>query len=340
MHAVHATLNTADAEVHLVDNLESALQAAGSGLEKLDRRSVPSTLLGRANNNRLVRYTLEDWGWILLCWAAMWYGPTWLYPLWALLIAGRIHSFGVILHDAAHQSIRHKSWQIRFVEIFAGYPMASTLNAMRYHHIRHHRDSGMPTDPYFKPTVAGRPAIFLLIWLRHLLLIPLWMIRGPYGLLALAFPRMRNSYARVFLQEKSGEDLTHQRELIDCCKAEFGQVLAHTALLMLALHDPQLVLFFYLIPALVAALLAGYRVLVEHNYNPVTDRRMETIMHTTVDHNLHPLGRLLFAPRNIGFHIVHHLHPQVALEHLPKLRAWYMAKHPEVYPARRTTQGW
>lgn len=337
MSATSAVLSNDD--LHLVDNLETALVAAGSEGKNLDRKNVPIELLGRANNNRLVMYTVMDWVWIAACWVAMSYAPAWTYPLWAVLIGGRIHSFGVILHDAAHQSIRHKSWQIRFVEIFAGYPMASTLNAMRYHHIRHHRDSGMATDPYFKPTVAGRPLIFFLIWARHILLIPLWMVRGPYGLLAYVFPGMRNSYARVFLQDKSGKDLTNLPELIDCCKAELGQVIVHAGLFAFTYMQPDTAWFYYFVPAFVAALLAGHRVLVEHNYRPVTDRKMETIMKTTVDHNLHWLGQLFFAPRNIGFHIAHHLHPQVALENLPKLRQWYLTHHPEVYPAGRTGNG-
>ena len=324
---------------HLVDNLEAALLAAGSERQSLDRKNVPVELLGRANNTRLVWFTLVDWAWIAAFWVAMTYSPAWTYPLWVVLIAGRIHSFGVILHDAAHQSIKRKSWQTRFVEIFAGYPMASTLNAMRYHHIRHHRDSGMATDPYFKPKVAGRPLIFFLIWVRHILLVPLWMIRGPYGLLAYFIPGMRNSYARVFLQDKSGEDLTHMRELIDCCKAELGQVIVHAGLFTFAFFQPETALFYYFIPAIVAALFAGHRVLVEHNYPPVTNRRMETIMQTTVDHNLSWLGQVFLAPRNIGFHIAHHLHPQVALENLPKLREWYLQNHPEVYPSHRTGNG-
>ncbi len=335
-----SSVTVSNDDLHLVDNLESALLAAGSSQKSLDRRNVPAELLGRANNNRLAAYTVLDWLWIVACWVAMAYAPAWTYPLWVVLIAGRIHSFGVILHDATHQSIRRKSWQIRFVEIFAGYPMASTLNAMRYHHIRHHRDSGMTTDPYFKPTVAGSPIIFLLIWLRHILLIPLWMIRGPYGLLAYAIPGMRNSYAKVFLQDKSGKDVTHLPELIDCCKAELGQVIVHAGLFTFTYFQPETAWFHYFVPAFVAALFAGHRVLVEHNYQPVVDRKMDTIMKTTVDHNLNWLGQLFFAPRNIGFHIVHHLHPQVALENLPKLRQWYLEQHPEVYPSVRQGQGW
>lgn len=100
MSASSATVSNDD--LHLVDNLESALAAAGSGQKSLDRRKVPAELLGRANNNRLVLYTLIDWLWIVACWVAMSHTPYWTYPLWVVLIAGRIHSFGVILHDATH----------------------------------------------------------------------------------------------------------------------------------------------------------------------------------------------------------------------------------------------
>jgi len=317
---------------HLVDNLDEALAAADKHYLSLHRAAVPKDLLARAKDSTLLRYTLEDWALIFLFWTGMSYSPAWMYPLWALLIGGRIHSFGVILHDATHKSIHAKSWQLRLVEIFAGYTMASTLNAMRYHHIRHHRDSGMPNDPYFKPTVQSSRWIFMLIWARHLLLMPLWIVRGYYGSLAYFFPTMRNSYARVFLQEKSGEDLTQQKELIDCAKAEFGQAFFHTLIFIFTYFNPEMALFYYFIPGTVAGLLGGHRVLVEHNYLPTMDRNIETIIKTTVDHNLDAWGRLFWAPRNIGYHIVHHIHPQVALENLPKLRRWYIENHPELYP--------
>jgi fatty acid desaturase len=175
--------------------------------------------------------------------------------------------------------------------------------------------------------------MFLLIWLRHLLLVPVWTVRGPYGLLAVVFPRMRTSYARVFLQDRSGKDLTRDPEVLACARAELGQVIAQAALFAFTAMHPQAALWFYFVPVTVTGLLAGYRVLREHDYVPTTDRTIGTILATTVDHNLGPWGRLLFAPRNIGYHIVHHLHPQVALENLPKLRAFYLAHHGARYPA-------
>lgn len=330
--SLDATRSNFDNADHLVEDLNHVLGKANSGYRNLKRPDVPKELLGGAKDINLVRYTLIDWFWIILFWVGMSQSSPMLYPLWVLLIAGRIHSFGVILHDAAHKSISEKSWKIRFVEIFAGYPMASTINAMRYHHIRHHRDSGMKTDPYFKPSLKKSRLAFWAIWARHIILMPFWMIRGFYGSAAYFIPSMRNSYAKIFLQLKSNEDVTKQKELIDCAKAEIGQAAAHSLVLGLTFFYPEILLFYYFIPGLVAGLLGGYRVLVEHNYRKATDRSLKTIFKTTVDHNLGHWGRLFWAPRNIGYHIVHHLHPQVALENLPALRRWYLENYPDIYP--------
>jgi fatty acid desaturase len=66
------------------------------------------------------------------------------------------------------------------------------------------------------------------------------------------------------------------------------------------------------------------------------NRRVETIIATTRDNHVDWLGSVLLAPRNVGCHIVHHLHPQVGLEHLPRLREWYRKQHGAVYPPPRT----
>ena len=304
------------------------------------RLRAPRALLGAPTVRGLLRQSLTDWAMIAGCWAAMATLPSWTWPLWILLIAGRLHAAGVILHDLVHLPIRHKTWAVRAVELLAGYPIAITLDAMRYHHLRHHRDSGMPQDPYFKPVLHGRPVVFWLIFARHVILVPFWTIRGPIGLLAVAFPALRNAYGRVWLQDRSGADLTAHPEVIAAGRAELGQVLFTVAWMSAFVAFPGPVGWGYVAPAVLAGLLGGYRVLVEHVYVPTTDRRLETILTTTVDHDLGPLGRLFLAPRNIGYHVVHHLHPGVALGNLPALREWYRAELGDRYPAPRGLGTW
>lgn len=339
------------APAHLVDDLERALDAEpgrpASGGAAIRRGDAPPELLVKPTTGGLIRDALVDWAWIALFWVGMALTPrwaeTWAYPLLALLVAGRLHSLGVVLHDATHMPLRGKTWRTRLVELLAGYPIATTLNAMRYHHIRHHRDSGMPSDPYFKRGMETpsrwRPLIWLVQWLRGLLLIPFWTVRAPFGLLALAVPALRNAYGRAFLQDRSGQDLRRSAEVIACARAEAGQLVFQLGVVGLGMLWPEAVLLGYVVPAFGTGLLASYRVLAEHDYQRADDRRVETILATTHDHNLGLGDRILFGPRNIGYHVVHHIHPQVSWRALPALRAWYRAQHPEVYPPLRSFWG-
>jgi fatty acid desaturase len=319
---------------HLVEDLELVL-AKPSINDKIEflRKNAPPELLQKSTVSALIQYALIDWAIIIICWIAITLTPFWLYPLWAMIIAGRLHAFGVILHDATHMPLRGKSVGIRIVEILTGYSIATTLNAMRYHHLRHHRNNGMQDDPYFKPSLQGKSkGYFFLLWLRYIVLMPLWTIRAPYGLIAAVVPSMRKSYAKIFLQDRSDQNLINSSEVITCARAEFGQVMFQVMVLILLSIYPHEVLYGYLIPLLITGYLAGYRVISEHNYMPAIDRSMNTILETTNDHNLGLLGKMILSPRNIGYHIVHHLHPQVGLKYLPLLRDWYKTIYPNYYP--------
>ena len=316
---------------HLVQELEDTLDAETI---QLSRREVPQELLETATISGLVRMTLEEWGMIAGLWTAMAFSPWWIRVLLLVPIAGRFHALGVVLHDATHLAMKHKTAGSRFVEILCGYPIASTLNAMRYHHLRHHRDSGMDTDPYYK---AGRQTRWW--WtvntLRGLALVPFWSVRGLLGATAFLVPALRNLYAHVFLQDRAKADLRGSREVIDCARAEFGQVVFQTAIVAGAMVYPRQVLLGYIVPVSLAGLFAARRVLIEHNYARVSDRSVETTIAATNDNYLGLMGAVSLAPRNIGYHIVHHIHPQVRLEALPRLRDWYERRYPALYPPQR-----
>jgi len=317
---------------HLAQDLEQALDAAA--VPHVSRRDVPRELLEPATEAELVRMSLEEWGMIAALWVVMATAPWWLYPVIALAVAGRFHALGVVLHDATHMPLRRHTARVRTVEVLCGYPIASTLNAMRYHHLRHHRDSGMHTDPYYK---SGRQDA---VWqtlniLRGLALVPFWSIRAIVGAIASVAPPLRNAYAHAFLQDRTTDDLRESPEVIECARAEWGQLAFQALVIALAVRFPSAVLWGYVAPVSIAGLLAARRVLIEHTYERAADRQIETIIGTTNDNHLGLLGALGLAPRNIGYHIVHHIHPQVRLSSLPRLRDWYAHRHPELYPPAR-----
>lgn len=314
----------------LVESLDAALAAAP--ITVVRRSEVPAHLLGRPTVARLLRFALEEWLMLGALWSLMYLGPQWSYPVLALLVAGRLHALGVILHDVAHMPLRSKGLAVRALEVLAGYPIATTIDAMRYHHLRHHRDNGMATDPYFKAGAEERLGLRFLLWIRGIVLLPFWTIRTLVGLLATIFPAIRPGYGQIFLQDRSGENLRDSKEVLRCAQEDIGQLVFQLGVIALLIQFPVAVFYGYVIPVIITGLLSSNRVLAEHIYHPATDRRTETQFIITRDHNLGLIGRLFLAPRNIGFHIVHHLHPQVALEHLPALRTWYIQRYPDLYP--------
>lgn len=320
--------------LHLVDDLERALDAAPTA-PRLARSAVPRALLVPATQRGLLQMAVAEWVMLGAIWTAMALAPWWLYPVLALLAAGRYHALGVLMHDCSHMPLRGKDLRVHLLEVMCAYPMATTLEAMRYHHVRHHRESGMPGDPYFKANIAGRRWLYALNVVRGLALIPFWALRMPVGLLAVIAPRVRNVYGRVWLQDRSGQDLTGSREIVQCGKAELGQGIAHALLVAAALAWPGAMLWGYLVPVTITGVLSAWRLLEEHDYVPAHDRRLETILATTRDCHLGVWGALVLAPRNVGYHVVHHAHPQVGLRALPALRQWYLEHHADVYPAPR-----
>jgi len=320
---------------HLADELEVALDDASSASAALSRSAVPRDLLRPPTARGLLRMAAEEWAMLVVLWVVVWLMPRWVYPLLFVAIAGRLHALGIILHDAAHMPLRGKPVALRLVEMLCGYPVASTIEAMRYHHLRHHRDSGMETDPYFKDGDQTLPWWTLNVG-RGALLVPFWTVRALVGAAASVIPRLRAPYSKIFLQDREAADFEHSREVIACARAEWGQVLAQACIVASIVVWPVPMLLGYLLPVTLTGIVSARRVLVEHRYERVADRRMETILATTNDNHVSGwMGALLLAPRNVGYHVVHHLHPQVGLEHLPELRRWYQAHHAALYPAPR-----
>ncbi len=272
---------------------------------------------------------------IAAAWVAMAAAPWWLYPIVALVVAGRLHALGVVLHDATHMPLRRKTAAVRVVEVLCGYPIASTLNAMRYHHLRHHRDSGMHTDPYYK---AGRQNVALADAehpARPRAAAVLELSARSSARSRHLVPRLRNVYAHVFLQDRTSDDLRESPEVVECARAEWGQVAFQALVVALAV-------------AVSGSGPVGIRRAGQHRrpsgrparahraHLRARDRSSDRDDHRHDQRQyLGVFGALGLAPRNIGYHIVHHIHPQVRLGALPRLRDWYAQKHPQLYPPAR-----
>jgi len=286
------------------------------------RTTPPPELCRRAAVPRLLRYAAFDWLVIAGAWIAMTIGPQWVLVAGILIVAGRLHALGVVLHDACHLGRSADAIGLGLLQCLAAYPIATTLPAMRYHHLRHHRSTGMPEDPYFKPGVSTDARLAMAMRLRGFLLVPAWILRCFYGSAALVWPRLVPSYARLFLQDRSGADLARSTEVRSCLREEPRQAAFFVAVFIVAWQYPSTVTAFYLGPLVLAGALNVHRVIVEHLHVTCADRDPATVAAVTVNHESGLSGRLFLYPHNIGFHVVHHLYPQASLDCLPALHKW------------------
>lgn len=299
-------------------------------LNTFKRADVPLQLLRPPSLKLLYRDLFFDYFVIALSILAMHLTHYWLYPVWLLLIAGRLHALGVILHDLSHMNLKQKTFSFEILEFLCGYPIASTANAMAYHHLRHHKHTLMDDDPYF--VINKKCSLPKKVWFsftKGIFFIPFWIVRSLYGTVASVIPSMRISYAKIFLQDKAIFINKFDDELVACARREIPLAFFHITLAALAFkYDAIIYSYYFALP--IAGILCIYRLLMEHEYEVNPDRNIYTLIESTFDHHFSLIDRVLIGPHGIGHHCMHHIHPNVGVHYLSKLRKWYL-ENCEVY---------
>lgn len=269
---------------------------------------------------RLLRFAVIDWAIILATWLAIAsFDGVIVSVIGIVIVSTRLHALGALLHDACHSPIRSRAWPL--LEALAGWPIASTIVAMRYHHLRHHRHSGTPADPY-RNTFIERGAWWRIILVLRGALLPLWWTaRAVVAPLAHLSPKVRRFYARAFLQDRSGTDVTDSAEVFRCIRADYRQLAAQFLFTSIILYYDLPVVQYYLLPWVLAGISNAWRVLYEHTFSENPDSRRNTVDAATIDHNFGTIGNSLLIPHNLGCHRAHHLYPTASFVHLPQITA-------------------
>lgn len=282
-----------------------------------------------ARPRTLIAWALFDWLIIAGAWMAMArFEALWVQLAGTVVIASRLQAFGVILHDACHRARRQDSRAWWLVEMLAGWPIASTTEAMRYHHLRHHALSGTPMDPYGVAATARTWPRRQLLSLRGALLPFWWTLRAFVAPFALLFPRLQTFYGRAFLQDRSGRNLQGHAGVIACARADLVQVAAQVLVLGSAVAAGLPVWNFYILPWMLAGILNARRIIHEHAWTTPGTRSRQHAWETTLDHDSGPVGNAILYPHNVGLHRTHHLYPAVSFVHLRRLAAAMRVQRP------------
>lgn len=273
-----------------------------------------------ANARTLLAWAAFDWALIGASWTGMaLLDNALVYAAGVVVVASRLHALGVILHDACHRRRGDDARAWRLVEALAGWPVGSTIEAMRYHHLRHHAASGTPRDPYYATVHAGTAWLRWLLTLRGVLLPAWWTLRAVVAPLALLAPALRNVYGRAFLQDRSGRDLRDHPGVVACARADLAQLAAQAIVLGAAFAAGLPVVTFYFVPWVLAGVLNARRVVYEHAWRPCERASRSEAWDTTHDRDLGPIGNAILYPHDIGLHRMHHRYPTVSFVHIRRL---------------------
>jgi fatty acid desaturase len=249
-----------------------------------------------------------EWGLILGAAALAWTFPSpWLYPLAVIFIGARQHALMVLMHEGAHYRLfEHRKLNDWVSEVVLSWPLLLfTMRAYRRNHWPHHRHTNEALDPD---------------WQRKQT--PAWR-----------FPRSAPSIAASLAADATGagfvaflavalqlpkDPAAKGRDAFTWARGAFV-LLALGVITALELWVPFLLL--WIVPFVTWLQVAFHvRSIAEHSAippRPGVFGRTRTTLPTI-------LGRLFLVPKNVGYHLEHHLYPSVPFYRLPALHAALM----------------
>jgi fatty acid desaturase len=267
---------------------------------------------------------LKPWGtvaalildWVVIAAAialSSYFAGVWLYLLTVAVIAGRMHGFGVLMHEAAHfRFLKNRKMADVIVDLFMAWPIMATVEGYRQNHLAHHQHTNTDKDPDWAVKLGTVAFTFpQRVWVIALNVLGYVAAVNSFRDLAHIMPRV------------AGTKQTARYKL-----ARFAYYLgAVTLVTMLGIWKG--FLLYWVVPYLTLFFLFLYvRSVAEHfgsmNYDEELGSTRTVIPYLW--------ERCFFAPHNINYHLEHHIFPGVPFYNLPKLSAALMRD--EAYRAK------
>lgn len=245
-----------------------------------------------------------------------------LYLLAIAIIGGRMHGFGVLLHDFAHYRFLdgRKSLSDWICEITLSWPLLTTVAAYRGNHLAHHRYTNTDQDPDWVIKLGTRKFTFPQSWQHGVLTLLSYLV--VVGSVLDIFSVMQR------LSKANKPPLAYRL-------ARLGYYLAWAAFFTFT-GTWMLFVLYWLVPYLTTFfLLMHIRSVAEH--------------FGSMDYS-HELGSTrsvlpfwwegaFFAPHHVNYHLEHHLYPSVPFYHLPALHRALM-QNPTYVARAHNTRGY
>lgn len=264
--------------------------------------------LSDINAVRTIAALVTEWGAILV--AIAWYQQYWsllLFPVVVMWIGARQHALAVLMHEGSHYHLfRNRALNDVVSEVFLAWPLFITTQAYRTSHFAHHRHVNTDRDPDFLRK-QGAEWIFPKTWPA----LGLLLLKDVFGL---------NTYQQLLEVSDLSDPKDGRSKKVD--SYSIVRIVYYVSILAVVTYFQiwPIFLLLWIVPLLTwLKMILRIRSIAEH-YSVENDHvysRTRTTLPSIVE-------KLLIAPRNINYHLEHHLYPSVPFFRLPKLHALLM----------------
>ncbi len=249
-------------------------------------------------------YAVRPWAnSVVVLYPALWIFSIVLMEKWQLFpvriagilaIAVSIQAMGTLMHEALHGNLFRSPRFDRWVGFLLAIPTLFSASAYRVAHLNHHRYTRTERDQdEFSFACSSRRQYVAIFYMSFLIGSLLYMILVPWKAYAMA-------------------SRTNRRRILTEYFLMFLAYAAAAAWVTISGH-PEWLLWYWLVPFLIAVLLANVRALAEHMGTAGTGdaiTRTRTVTSNRV---------VSFLMLNLNYHLEHHLFPAVPWYNLPRI---------------------
>jgi fatty acid desaturase len=282
------------------------------------------------NPARWLLAVLQEYATIgLAIWVCVHFGKWWLYPFAIFLIGTRQHALGIMAHESVHFAVASRRfWNDLLGNLFAAYPLTYSVQGYRTNHLRHHRWLETAKDP-------ERTAL------------DLYPDEWTYPMRRLRFYTLLVRDALLLKQVQAFDLVRYVWEVPSGAGWQVLGVLLYQGTMAFVAWRTGFIwtyVLLWLFPLFSVAIMCfRIRTAAEHSaighpedrYTRETPDTLATTR-TTVGG---PIGKFLFAPHNMAYHIEHHLYPAVPVFRLKKLHETLL-QIPEYAARARVSHGY
>ncbi|MGB3502817.1 MAG: fatty acid desaturase family protein [Mesorhizobium sp.] len=265
---------------------------------------------------------IGDWALIVIAIAVAEYTDSWwVYVPAIMVIGGRQHAFGVLLHEFAHfRFISNKNVSEWIADLFLAWPLLTTLEGYRRNHLGHHRYLNTEDDPDWKAKLGSIEFTF-----PHEMRFALFNLIGYFLLISTARD-FKKLYTRLSKEERAAPRYRMIR--LAYYLAIFGAVTYFGVWTEFALY--------WMVPYFTFFFMFMYIRSVSDHFGPTMNYEDELQSTRTVMPNFGEA--FFFSPHNINYHIEHHLYASVPFYNLPELQR-LLLQNPEYARRAHFTYG-